>query len=205
MTGSGEDPRARCLIGDPDTPTIGLPDGWWNGEAEPATGPAWSGSLPAAIRRSRSARAESEQSVMIEQEMIGDTDTAQIPAKEQTASAPRNKNAFRYLAGHALIALGIGTVVCHFIEEWTWVDSFSFSSAATLTTVEFGDLTSTSDLSKIFTVVYPFGGVSLIGATLKAFLQRLSEKVSDRCSGDRATRSRGLISRSHSFRFLRRG
>ena len=52
--------------------TIGLLDRWWSAGAGPATGPAWSGTMPAAMRRSRSGRAESEQSVMIEQETIGD-------------------------------------------------------------------------------------------------------------------------------------
>jgi hypothetical protein len=107
------------------------------------------------------------------------TDTPQIPTKAQTASQAWNRNAFRYLAGLALVALGIGTVVYHFIEEWTWVDSFYFSSV-TLTTVGFGDLTPTSDFSKIFTVFYIFGGISLIGATLDAFLKKHATKVGSR-------------------------
>lgn len=107
------------------------------------------------------------------------TDTPQVPTKAQAASQAWNKNAFRYLAGLAVIALGIGTVVYHFMEEWTWVDSFYFSSIA-LTTVGFGDLTPSSDLSKIFTVFYIFSGISLIGATLNAFLQRHAAKVGSR-------------------------
>ena len=111
------------------------------------------------------------------------TDTPQIPTKAQTASQAWNRNAFRYLAGLALVALGIGTVVYHFIEEWTWVDSFYFSSV-TLTTVGFGDLTPTSDFSKIFTVFYIFSGVAIVGAALNAFLKLHAAKVSNRRSGN---------------------
>ncbi len=110
------------------------------------------------------------------------TDTPQNPTMAQTASEAWNKNAFRYLSGLAIVALGMGTVVYRFIEDWTWVDSFYFSSI-TLTTVGFGDLTPTSDLSKIFTVFYIFGGISLIGGTLNAFMKRHAAKVSDRRAG----------------------
>ncbi len=111
------------------------------------------------------------------------TDIPQIPTTGQTASEVWNKYAFRYLAGLAICALSIGTVVYHFMEDWTWVDSFYFSSV-TLTTVGFGDLTPTSDLSKIFTVFYIFGGISLIGATLNAFFKRGAVKVRSRRADD---------------------
>ncbi len=99
------------------------------------------------------------------------TDTPQVPTKAQTASQAWNRNAFRYLAGLALMVLLIGTVVYRIIEDWSWVDSFYFSSV-TLTTVGFGDLSPSTDLSKIFTVFYIFSGISLIGATLNAFLKK---------------------------------
>ena len=97
------------------------------------------------------------------------TDTPQVPTKAQTASQAWNKNAFRY--------------VYRIIEDWSWVDSFYFSSV-TLTTVGFGDLSRSTDLSKIFTVFYIFSGISLIGATLNAFLKKHATKVGSRIASD---------------------
>jgi len=111
------------------------------------------------------------------------TDTPQTEGKKRTASEEWNKHAFRYIAGLALLVLAMGTVVYHFIEDWSWVDSFYFSSVA-LTTVGFGDLTPSTDVSKLFTVFYIFSGISLIGAVLNAFLKLHAAKVSDRRSGD---------------------
>ena len=110
-------------------------------------------------------------------------DTPQTEGKNRTASEEWNKHAFRYIAGLALLVLAMGTVVYHFIEDWSWVDSFYFSSVA-LTTVGFGDLTPSTDASKLFTVFYIFSGISLIGAVLNAFLKLHAAKVSDRRSGD---------------------
>ncbi len=110
-------------------------------------------------------------------------DTPQAEGTKRTASEEWNKHAFRYIAGLALLVLAMGTVVYHFIEDWSWVDSFYFSSVA-LTTVGFGDLTPSTDASKLFTVFYIFSGISLIGAVLNAFLKLHAAKVSDRRSGD---------------------
>jgi hypothetical protein len=110
-------------------------------------------------------------------------DTPRAEGTKRTASEEWNKHAFRYIAGLALLVLAMGTVVYHFIEDWSWVDSFYFSSVA-LTTVGFGDLTPSTDASKLFTVFYIFSGISLIGAVLNAFLKLHAAKVSDRRSGD---------------------
>jgi len=60
----------------------------------------------------------------------------------------------------ALILL-IGTVFYHFYEGFTWVDAFYFT-AVTLTTVGYGDIHPTHDLSKIFTVFLAFSGIGLV-------------------------------------------
>lgn len=111
------------------------------------------------------------------------TDTPQTAGKKRTASDEWNKHAFRYLAGLAILVLATGTVVYHYVENWSWVDSFYFSSVA-LTTVGFGDLAPSTDGSKLFTVFYIFSGISLIGATLNAFLKLHAAKVSQRRAGD---------------------
>ena len=59
----------------------------------------------------------------------------------------------------------VGTVAFHYIEGWSWVDSFYFSAVAG-TTVGFGDLTPSTDLSKLFSVVYIFVGIGIIGTFL---------------------------------------
>jgi hypothetical protein len=69
------------------------------------------------------------------------------------------------LGAAAVSVLGLGTVVYHLIEGWSWVDSFYFSAVA-VTTVGFGDLTPSTDASKLFTVFYIFGGMTLIALWL---------------------------------------
>ena len=110
------------------------------------------------------------------------TDASESGGIKQTASGEWNKHAFRYIAGLAVLVLATGTVVYHYVEDWSWVDSFYFSSVA-LTTVGFGDLTPTTDASKLFTVFYIFSGISLIGAVLNAFLKLHAAKVGNRRSG----------------------
>jgi uncharacterized membrane protein len=112
------------------------------------------------------------------------TDSSEGSRMQRTISEQWNRHAFRYLFGLALLVLVIGTVVYRFVEDWSWVDSFYFSSVA-LTTVGFGDLTPTTDASKVFTVFYIFSGVSLVGAALNAFLKLHAARIGQRrVSGD---------------------
>ena len=74
------------------------------------------------------------------------------------------------LAGAAAGILILGTVVYHYLEGWTWVDSFYFS-AVTGSTVGFGDLTPTTDASKLFTVFYIFSSIAILGAFLNERLK----------------------------------
>lgn len=59
-----------------------------------------------------------------------------------------NRNADRIIAGLALLVLAVGTVVYHVLEDWSWVDALYFCTVA-VTTVGFGDLAPTTDLSKL--------------------------------------------------------
>jgi hypothetical protein len=108
------------------------------------------------------------------------TDAPKASARTR-ASEEWNKHVFRYLAGLAILVLALGTVVYHYVEDWSWVDAFYFSSVA-LTTVGFGDLTPSTDASKLFTVFYIFAGVSLVGAALNAFLKVHAARASKRRS-----------------------
>lgn len=57
--------------------------------------------------------------------------------------------------------LAIGTVVYHYVEGWSWLDSIYFS-IITLTTIGYGDLSPQTVPGKIFTMVYILVGVGLI-------------------------------------------
>ena len=91
--------------------------------------------------------------------------------------------------GSAILFLAIllifGTVAFHVLEvypdgpmqgqNWSYVDSFYFS-AMTLTTIGYGDLSPTHDLSKLVTVFYAFFGVALVlyllGVIAKWYIER---------------------------------
>jgi len=64
-----------------------------------------------------------------------------------------------------LIWLGIGTIVYHNIENWNWIQAFYFS-VATLTTVGYGDLVPTNDMSMLFTSFYILFGVAIVLTSL---------------------------------------
>ncbi|MEL6633247.1 MAG: potassium channel family protein [Bacteroidota bacterium] len=61
--------------------------------------------------------------------------------------------------------IGIGTVLFHRLEPWTWIQSFYFC-VVTITTVGFGDLTPSSEISRLFTAIYILVGVSVGLVTL---------------------------------------
>lgn len=68
-------------------------------------------------------------------------------------------------AGLIFALLVIGTIAFHFIEGWSYIDSFYFTSM-TITTVGYGDLVPSHDLSKIFA---SFFALIAIGIALFAF------------------------------------
>ena len=86
-----------------------------------------------------------------------------------------DEHAYKVLAGAALGLLALGTIVYHYVEDWSWVDALYFSTVA-VTTVGFGDLAPTTDGSKLFTVVYILTGIGIITAYLKARLENRHAK-----------------------------
>jgi voltage-gated potassium channel Kch len=63
------------------------------------------------------------------------------------------------------ILLIAGTLVFHAIENWTWAQSFYFS-VATMATVGYGDLTPSTDFSRVVTAIYILVGASVAVASL---------------------------------------
>jgi voltage-gated potassium channel len=70
--------------------------------------------------------------------------------------------AFRTLLALVISFLLSGTVFFTLVEGWSVLDSFYFS-VTTLTTVGFGDPAPATAAGKIFTIVYIFVGLGVIG------------------------------------------
>lgn len=68
---------------------------------------------------------------------------------------------YRSLILATALVLVIGTVVYHYLEGWTWLDSLYFS-VITLSTIGYGDFSPQTDLGKVFTILYIIVGVGLI-------------------------------------------
>ena len=68
---------------------------------------------------------------------------------------------FRTLGTLVFFTLLSGTIFYSLVEGWSLVDAFYFS-VTTLTTVGLGDLSPTTTVGKLFTVVYIFSGLGLI-------------------------------------------
>ena len=82
---------------------------------------------------------------------------------------------YKVLAASAASLIVVGTVVYRLLEDWSWVDAVYFSVVA-VTTVGFGDLTPSTDASKLFTVVYVLMGISIITTYLHARMGRRGSK-----------------------------
>jgi voltage-gated potassium channel Kch len=73
------------------------------------------------------------------------------------------------------LLIALGTVIFHWLEGWSWVDSFYFS-VISLTTVGYGDFAPTTTLAKLIAVFYVLNGVGVI----LAFLDTAAEVRRDR-------------------------
>ena len=70
---------------------------------------------------------------------------------------PRSRPVILYSIGIILI----GAALYHYLEGWSWVDSFYFV-VITLTTIGYGDLTPTTDTTKILTIIYSLNGILIL-------------------------------------------
>jgi voltage-gated potassium channel len=68
-----------------------------------------------------------------------------------------------------------GTVVYHYIEGWSWLDSLYFS-VITLTTIGYGDFSPQTDLGKIFNLLYIVVGVALILGYFNSLMLHFNKK-----------------------------
>lgn len=90
---------------------------------------------------------------------------------EQGSTGGIRSRTYRYAAVWALVLIALATTVYKYAEDWSWVDAFYFSTVA-VTTVGFGDLSPTTDGTKLFTVFYVVTGISLVGLVLDERMKR---------------------------------
>ena len=70
-----------------------------------------------------------------------------------------------------IVLLFIGTFYFHIMEDWSYTDSFYFSTI-TLTTIGYGDLYPSRDSSKIFVSIYALVGISIVLYALGSIIGR---------------------------------
>jgi voltage-gated potassium channel len=72
-----------------------------------------------------------------------------------------------------------GTIFYWSVEDWTIIQALYFS-VVTLATVGYGDLTPTTDFSRIFTIIYIFIGLGVLVLFLSAIAQNyIRQKAED--------------------------
>ncbi|MBI3190307.1 two pore domain potassium channel family protein [archaeon] len=77
-----------------------------------------------------------------------------------------------------ILIVAVGTVAYHNIEQWSYTDSFYFSSI-TVMTIGYGDMHPTTSFSKLFTVFYAIAGVSVGIVTLTIIGSILHRRISE--------------------------
>jgi len=76
-----------------------------------------------------------------------------------------------------IFIVAVATIFYRFMEGWSWIDSFYFSSI-TILTIGHSQLIPSSDVAKVFTVILSFFGIStfliLVGLLAGDILKRES-------------------------------
>lgn len=82
---------------------------------------------------------------------------------------------YRNLLFTTFFILGVGTVMYHYLEGWTWLDSFYFS-VITLTTIGYGDFSPQTGPGKIFTLFYILIGIGIILTFVNTVFEHYNEQ-----------------------------
>jgi voltage-gated potassium channel Kch len=83
-----------------------------------------------------------------------------MKARNNEAAPEKEKTAIFKIVVVILVMITIGTFSFHYLERWNYVDSFYFA-VATLTTVGYGDMVPSTQITRIFTAFYILIGVSI--------------------------------------------
>ena len=81
---------------------------------------------------------------------------------------------YRALLYWIVVVLLTGMVFYSWVEGWSLLDSLYFS-VITLTTVGYGDLAPSQPISKVFTIIYIFFGLSILATFLKLLAKEREE------------------------------
>lgn len=65
----------------------------------------------------------------------------------------------------AIVVLSVGTLIYHWLEGWSYLDSLYFC-VISLATIGYGDLTPTTPEAKIFTIIYVINGIAILLALI---------------------------------------
>lgn len=75
--------------------------------------------------------------------------------------------------------IALGTVLFHALEDWTWIQAFYFS-VVSMTTVGYGDLTPSNDITRLFVALYVLVSVTVmltvLGSIGSAIVEHSREK-----------------------------
>lgn len=83
---------------------------------------------------------------------------------------------FRPVLGMVGITVGIGTLFFRFIEGWSLIDALYFS-VVTLATIGYGDLAPATRIGKLFTILYVFAGVGILGLFLSTVARSSTQRA----------------------------
>lgn len=95
-----------------------------------------------------------------------------------------------------LSTLAIGMFFYMRVEGWSFIDALYFC-VVTLTTIGYGDLYPTRDVSKLFTVVYIITGLGMLASFINLIAQRRLRRTEERAQGFRTRSSRDTLSNMH--------
>ncbi len=77
------------------------------------------------------------------------------------------------------VTIAVGSVVYHYLEGWTWIDSIYFS-VITLSTIGYGDFSPATVGGKLFTIFYIVIGIGIILSFINAIYSHYSKLIKNR-------------------------
>jgi len=119
-------------------------------------------------------------------------DTSGLSFSQEYHPFDRSKNALIICAVHVVIYLGVAVFAySYFFEQWGVIDSIYFA-VVTFTTIGYGDLSPSSDASRLFTVFFALYGIGILGAFL-SILGNAFMEASHRAMADTEARAKKRV------------